>query len=58
MLNITTEILTREKQQPAKKPKKETRKGHYLQGYVGAGYGGIDYRLTDGKNVGSVSGLG
>lgn len=58
VLNITTEILTREKQQPAKKPKKETRKGHYLQGYVGAGYGGIDYRLTDGKNVGSVSGLG
>lgn len=57
VLNITTEILTREKQQPAKKPKKETRKGHYVQGYIGAGYGGIDYRLTDGKNIGFVSGL-
>ncbi len=58
VLNITTEILTKEKEQPAKKPKKETRKGHYLQGYLGAGYGGLDYRLTDGKNIGSVSGLG
>ncbi len=58
VLNITTEILTQEKQQPAKKPKKPTRKGHYLQGYLGAGYGGIDYRLTDGKNIGFVSGLG
>lgn len=58
VLNITTEILTKEKAQPAKKPKKETRKGHYLQGYLGAGYGGIDYRLTDGKNIGFVSGLG
>lgn len=57
VLNITTEILTREKQQPAKKPKKETRKGHYVQGYIGAGYGGIDYRLTDGKSIGFVSGL-
>ncbi len=58
VLNITTEVLTKEKQQPVKKPKKETRKGHYLQGYLGAGYGGIDYRLTDGKNIGFVSGLG
>jgi outer membrane protein OmpA-like peptidoglycan-associated protein len=58
VLNITTEILTQEKQKPAKKPKKETRKGHYLEGYLGVGYGGIDYKLQDGKDVGFVSGLG